>query len=128
MLHAATISDLDREIDLDLTFHKQLVAFSNNITVISIYNSIDLRIRMFMIYEKYISPSLPDRFDLINKHMDIVDFLRVRDAKTARKRTEESIRIASDALLERMRRRDLIDDVPSNFGGIFIPSDNIFDE
>jgi DNA-binding GntR family transcriptional regulator len=103
MISATTNQTVDREIEYDLAFHKQVVASSRNSTLISAYSTIELRAHLFMIYEKYIIPSISERIKLTKKHMPIVEALEAGDAITAKRLIIENVQEAVDALLERMR-------------------------
>jgi DNA-binding GntR family transcriptional regulator len=103
MVAAAVKQAVDREIDCDLAFHKQVVGASRNSTLIQVYSTIELRIHMFMIYEKYIDPAVQQRLELTQKHAPIVAALQARDAGLARHLIGENVREAAESLLERMR-------------------------
>jgi DNA-binding GntR family transcriptional regulator len=97
-------SVVDQEILYDLAFHSQVVASSRNNTLIQIYSAIELRIHMYMIYEKYINPELGHKMGLVKAHTQVVDALKERDPNLAKNRIEESIIVAANEMVERMRK------------------------
>jgi DNA-binding GntR family transcriptional regulator len=107
MYQAAANQAVDREIDCDLKFHRQVVKSSRNNTLISIYGAIELRTHMYMIYEKYISPSIPERMKLTREHMQIVDALEDADSKLAKELIQNNVLKAVEALLGRMSKHPI---------------------
>lgn len=116
MCVAAEKQAVDREIEADMAFHRQVVSASRNNTLISIYSAIELRTNMYMVYEKYISPSLGERVELTKQHKPIIDALDEGDGRKAKYLIEENVGRALDALLQRMRN------IPVEVDGEAIPA------
>jgi DNA-binding GntR family transcriptional regulator len=107
MYQAAANQAVDREIDCDLKFHKQVVKSSRNNTLISVYGAIELRTQMYMIYEKYISPSISERMKLTREHMQIVDALKEGNSELAKELIQNNVLKAVEALLDRMGKHPI---------------------
>ena len=107
MVAAAIKQDVNYEIDRDLAFHKQVVGATRNSTLIRVYSTIELRIHLFMIYEKYIDPALQQRLKLIEEHGLIVAALQAHDASLAGNLIGGNVHKAAESLLERMRGHEL---------------------
>ena len=108
MIYSVQRDDVNNEIEFDLAFHKQLVASSRNFTLISLYNSMELRIKMFMVYEKFISPTPNSRLNYIEQHRPVVEALKNKDTILARKFIDDSITIPLNELLERMNKHSTL--------------------
>jgi DNA-binding GntR family transcriptional regulator len=95
---------VEQEIFYDLAFHNQIVKSSRNNSLNQVFSAIELRMYMYMIYEKYISPDVDQRMELTEAHMPVVEALIARDTELAKEKIEASILRAADSFMNRMRK------------------------
>ena len=118
-LEAAIKKDsLEKITDLDLKFHESIVKASRNNSVISSYESMLLRIQIFMIIEKHFYRSERAYYSSLDSHWKIYESIKMRDATQARKMMVEHIEQSVEDLFARMQ--DYIQESESDdFPGIF---------
>jgi len=118
MCEASTSGTVEEEIEWDIKFHKQVVNSSRNETLISLYNSMELKIHMFMVYEKYISGSQRERLELTKEHIPIVEALENGDGNLSRNLMEANVSAAVEALVNRMKEAGSDEEI-NDFSALF---------
>jgi DNA-binding GntR family transcriptional regulator len=102
-LNEAILNDaLADIIASDLSFHREVVGGSHNTSLIHAFEAMDLRIRMFLVIQKYLYPSLAGQKEAYVHHDAIYTALLQRDANLAHERMKSHILKATATLVDRM--------------------------
>lgn len=102
-LEAAVKEDsLEKITELDLKFHIFIVKSSKNDSVISSYESMILRIHIFMIIEKHFYRSEEAYQTSLNSHWNIYEAIKAGNAELARNMMVHHIEESVEDLLQRM--------------------------
>ena len=107
MCDAAENGEVEKEIKFDMAFHKRIVEISKNITLRDIYESLELKIRMYMVYEKYLSSSPDQRIVLTEKHIPIAEAIQSRQGKLSKQLMEKNVSEAGIALIQRLEKKGI---------------------
>ena len=94
---------IERIAELDLDFHKLIVQASRNSSVIASYESMVLRIQIFMIVEKHFYRSEVAYIDSLERHWQVFNAIKTGDANLARSMIEKHIEETVEALINRMK-------------------------
>ena len=123
MQNAYDQNRLDDATEWDLKFHKQIVELSRNPVLISLYDSILLRIKMFMIVEKYIYPPPHGYGIAADEHRSVVNSLLDGDEHQSRDLLQNHLSRAISELINRIRKlgTNAYDDYPSRIKHLVIP-------
>ena len=104
MQNAYDQNRLDDATEWDLKFHKQIVELSRNPVLISLYDSILLRIKMFMIVEKYIYPPPQGYGIAADEHRSVVHSLLDGDEHRSRDLLQNHLSRSTSELIDRIRK------------------------
>lgn len=102
MAAAMRAKDLNALIDSDIGFHRAIARASHNASLIQIFDSMVLRIRMFMVVEKHLYPSAIGRQQSLAAHNAICRALSDHDEQQAHDTMQEHIGSSAQNLLKRM--------------------------
>jgi DNA-binding GntR family transcriptional regulator len=89
-------------IEADVEFHRGVVRGSHNTSLIHAFEAMNLRIRMFLVIQKYLYPSIVGQKDAYDHHYAIYQALSSRNAELAHERMKDHIIQATASLVERM--------------------------
>ncbi len=103
--HAAIENGVLREtIEADIAFHKTIAHASHNTSVTLTFEAMQLRVRMFLIIQKHLYPSVAGQKDALSHHQAVYKALQERNAGQARELMAYHIQSATAGLLERMQK------------------------
>ncbi len=102
MAAAMRTSETNPMIDSDIGFHRAIARASHNASLIQIYDSMVLRIRMFMVVEKRLYPSEAGRQESLAMHQGICEALACHEEQRASDLMEQHIGSSAKGLVKRM--------------------------